>query len=92
MTRSRARNEHLLSEHLSLYDPAVQSRIQEVADLPPRIATTLQIGAPPEALAFLGTVQQQVGIMAFLDSFRVLGWLFLVMIPLAFLMRRPRYE
>ncbi len=39
--------------------------------------------------AIFGTVARQASMLAFLDTFRMLGLVFLVLLPLVFLMRRP---
>jgi len=40
--------------------------------------------------ALWGMVQQQASMLAYNDVFRFLGWMFLVMLPLLFLMEKPR--
>jgi DHA2 family multidrug resistance protein len=37
-----------------------------------------------------GMVQQQAAMLSYNDVFRFLGWMFLVMVPLIFLMRKPK--
>jgi DHA2 family multidrug resistance protein len=37
-----------------------------------------------------GTVKQQAALMAYLDNFRILGWLSLACIPFALLFRKVR--
>ena len=46
-----------------------------------------------EALgALYGNLQQQAAVLAYADNFRLLGYLSLACIPLAFLLKRPRHE
>jgi MFS transporter, DHA2 family, multidrug resistance protein len=40
--------------------------------------------------AVFGTVQRQATMVAFVDLFRLLGIIFLLLLPLVLLMRRPR--
>jgi len=40
--------------------------------------------------AIAGMVQREAALLSFIDAFHVLGVIFLVMLPLLFLMRRPR--
>ncbi len=40
--------------------------------------------------AIWGMIQQQAAMLAYNDVFRFLGWMFLVMVPLIFLMKKPR--
>jgi DHA2 family multidrug resistance protein len=45
------------------------------------------------ALAMLyGAVQQQAALLSFLSAFRLMGILFLVVIPVAFILRRPHHK
>ncbi len=37
-----------------------------------------------------GEVQRQALLMAFLDNFRLIAWIFFLLVPVAFLMRRPQ--
>jgi hypothetical protein len=39
---------------------------------------------------FYGLVQQQATLLSFLSEFRLRGFLFLLIIPLVFLIRRPK--
>jgi DHA2 family multidrug resistance protein len=40
--------------------------------------------------AVFGAVQRQAAMVSFVDLFRLLGWIFLLLLPLVLLMRRPR--
>lgn len=40
--------------------------------------------------AIWGMVQQQASMLSYNDVFRFLGWMFLIMLPLLFLMKKPR--
>jgi len=40
--------------------------------------------------ALWGMVQQQAAMLSYNDVFRFLGWMFLVMLPLLFLMEKPK--
>ena len=41
-------------------------------------------------IAIFGAVQQQSAMLSFLDIFMLLTWVFLLMIPLVFIMKKPR--
>jgi hypothetical protein len=49
-----------------------------------------RIDADRATAALWGMVQQQAGVLSFLDSFHLLGLIFLIITLLAYLMRRPR--
>jgi hypothetical protein len=40
--------------------------------------------------AAAGLVQRQAALLSFIDAFRIMGLIFIVVIPLVFLMRRPK--
>ncbi len=54
----------------------------------------MQAGADPatatkQALAALyGTVQQQAALLSFVDVFRIMGWMFIIITPAVFLMKK----
>lgn len=89
LTRTRIAHAAALSAHVTPYDPAVQSMLRQLQQ-------TFQMRgslapADTSAIAMLSRmVQQQASMLAFIDMFRLLGLLFLLMIPLVFIMRRPR--
>jgi DHA2 family multidrug resistance protein len=89
LIRGRATHVAALSTHVSAYDPATRGIVGQLQQMFALRAS----GAPPElsALAALsGMVQRQAAMLAFIDLFRLLGIIFIVMIPLVFVMRRPR--
>jgi len=49
------------------------------------------VTAEHQAMAAIwGMVQQQASMLSYNDVFRFLGWMFLIMLPLLFLMKKPR--
>src|SRR4030095_14821794 len=87
---TRARHVHVatLSTHITAYDSSVRiafDQLRQMFQLHPS-------GSPPEAsaLAVLNAMaQRQAALLSFIDMFRLLGVIFLVMIPLVFVMRKP---
>jgi DHA2 family multidrug resistance protein len=61
-------------------------------------STFAQQGAGPatsahQALGFLyGSLQQQATLLSYVDVFRVMAWLFLLVAPLVLLMRKPKQD
>jgi len=43
-------------------------------------------------VAVWGMVQQQAAMQAFVDTFRALAWVFLLVLPLLLVMKRPKYQ
>ena len=79
-----------LGENISLYDPATQSLLSQITS--GLIATgTDTVTATQRAYAMLnGILFRQASMVSFVMLFRLLGIVFLVMIPLVFIMRRPK--
>ncbi len=90
VVRQRQVHTTTLVEHVNPYSPATRLTIQRL-EASFRAAGADAVTASEKALAALwGMVQRQAAILSFLDSFHLLGLVFLVIVPLAFLMRRPR--
>ena len=81
-------HQHRLVSHLTLFDPAYTQALAGTADmLATRGASAAQSVAQAQGM-FYGMVQQQSTMMAFVDSFWVLGIIFLAVIPLMFFMKK----
>src|ERR1039458_5294168 len=84
-------NQSLLVSHVSPYDPAAQSMLSQAQ------AMLVRNGADPvtasrQAMAILyGVVQRQASVLSFLTVFRIIGIVFLVIIPLILILRKPRH-
>jgi DHA2 family multidrug resistance protein len=81
---------NILGAHISQYSESTRQAIAGAT------AGMMRGGAPP-ALAqqqaygsLFGMVQRQAAMLSFLDAFKLLGALFLCMLPLILLMKRPR--
>lgn len=75
LTRFRVTHASVMAEHITMYDPRVRAMVGAIPD--------------PHAVAGLqGMVQQQAALLAFIDAFRILGWVFIALLPLVLLMRR----
>jgi len=79
-----------LGENISLYDPATQSLLSQITS--GLMATgTDAVTATQRAYAMLnGMLFRQASMVSFVMLFRLLGVVFLLMIPLVFIMRRPK--
>ena len=93
LTRGQIRHRALLAERASELEPWAAARLEAAGD---RLALALGGGlaeAGETARFAAGRVlAQQAGMLAFLDSFRFLGWVFVAMLPLVLLLRRPELE
>jgi DHA2 family multidrug resistance protein len=83
-------NQSLLAAHVTDNNPSTRQALEQAR------AMFLRGGSDPttasrRALAVLyGTVQQQATLLSFLSVFRLMGILFLLIIPLVFIFRRPK--
>jgi DHA2 family multidrug resistance protein len=79
----------LLSEHINPYSPATQQMFNSLkAALMARGADVFTATQGAYA-AMSGMVMKQAAMLSFLDTFRVLGIIFIIMAPLMFIMKRP---
>jgi MFS transporter, DHA2 family, multidrug resistance protein len=78
-----------LGEHVSAYDPQTQNILKQI--IQGLMATGTDVATATErAYAMLqGMVFRQASMVSFVAVYRLLGALFIVMIPLVLLMRRP---
>jgi DHA2 family multidrug resistance protein len=90
LARRRQAFGSLLGEHVSIFDPTTNQVLAQLkaaflARSGDAVAATNQA-----YVALNGMVQRQAAMVAFVMIFRLLGLLFLVMIPLVFIMKKPR--
>jgi len=92
VARHQQAHTNVLGEHVNPFNQQSQTMLQGV-----RAALMAQgadaVTATQQAYATLfGMVQQQAAIMAFNDAFWLLMVIFLAMLPLVFLMRKPKHQ
>jgi MFS transporter, DHA2 family, multidrug resistance protein len=90
LERRQQMHVNVLGAHVDPYNPVARSLFAQIqAALVARGSDA--VSAAQQALIIVnGMVQRQAAALAFSDVFRTLGVLFLVVLPLLFLMRRPR--
>lgn len=78
-----------LGENISAYDPQTQSTLSQLVQ--GMVSTGVDVGTATErAYAMLhGMLLRQASMVSFVAVFRLLGVLFLIMLPLVLLMQRP---
>jgi len=84
--RVRVAHASALGEHINMYDPAAQARYGQLQ----QFFTSHGLPNLTALAAMSGMVQRQASLLAFIDLFRWLGLVFIVLIPLVFLMRKPQ--
>ena len=78
-----------LGESVSTYSAATTGTLQSLGRATATSASA-QGGATPAMAALYAELQRQAALLSFSDLFRLLGILFLVTVPLVWIMRRPR--
>ena len=90
LQRHRSVVSSALGEHINIYDPVSRSMIEQIT----RgliAAGSDAVTATQRAYGILqGMLFRQASMVTFVTIFRVMGVVFLMMIPLVFLMKRPR--
>ena len=87
LTRARVEHVAALSQHVTPYSATTQAYSRHLQDLFASRGPMTDAGL---VAALYGAVQRQASMLAFIDMFRLLGAIFFVLIPLVFLMRKPR--
>ena len=90
LERGRIRHRALLGENVSELSLLTRDRLEQLAEAFYERGADPVTASDQARAAMAGIIEQQAGILSFLDAFRLLGWIFVAMIPLAFLMRRPQ--
>jgi DHA2 family multidrug resistance protein len=92
LTRNMQVHTNVLGEHVNIYNPAAQSMLQGIqSSLMARGVDSATAAQQAHAAAF-GMIQQQAAIMSYNDVFRLLMILFMALLPLVFLMRKPKHQ
>jgi DHA2 family multidrug resistance protein len=90
LARGAQIHQNMLVEHITSYDPAYQAMAQSLQQ-----RMQAQGGSAADALqkaqaVIAGVVDQQAQLLSYLDDFRLLAAIFVGLVPLVFLMRRPQ--
>jgi DHA2 family multidrug resistance protein len=83
---------HQLGEHVSLLNTQTQGFLRTMQS-----AMMMHGGDPAAAatqsyVALWGTVQRQAAMLAFVDTFRAMAIVFLLVLPFLFIMKRPKHH
>jgi DHA2 family multidrug resistance protein len=90
IARGRQRHINILGAHITAYSPLAQERLRQLQSAFVAQGADTVTAAQRARGALWGTVQQQAAILSFNDSFRLLGLILLLLVPLGYVMRRPR--
>jgi DHA2 family multidrug resistance protein len=90
LQRQRQASGALLGTHVSAYDPTTQSMFEQIRNGLIAAGSDAVTATQRTYVVLHGMLLQQASIVSFVMLFRLLGVIFLVMLPLVLLMRRPR--
>jgi len=79
-----------LGENISLYDPTTQTLFTQITSGLVAAGTDAVTATQRAYMILNGMLFRQASMVSFVMLFRLLGVVFLLMIPLVFIMRRPR--
>ena len=80
-SRYTQKHANYLSSHITPFDPQATHMLDTLS---------AQMGQPPALATVFGMVQRQAAMLSFVDVFRILALMFLVLIPLLLIMKRPQ--
>lgn len=80
---------NILGAHVTPYGPKTMAMIEGLTQKMMANGAPLAVAKQQAYAAAFGMVQQQAAIRSFLDVFNLLGVIFLAMVPLVLLMKRP---
>ena len=90
LARTRQANTALLSEHVSVFDPTTMTLLDQLKAGFMAAGSDVVSATNQAYVALYGMIQRQAAMVSFVNIFRLLGLLFLVLIPLVLIMRRPK--
>jgi MFS transporter, DHA2 family, multidrug resistance protein len=92
LARDRQEHFNILGAHVNAYDPSTQLMFQRARAAFIGAGADVSTATQRAYAALFGTVQKQAAMIAFLDGFKVLAFVFLLLLPLIFLMRKPQHH
>jgi MFS transporter, DHA2 family, multidrug resistance protein len=90
LSRWRQMYTNILGSHVTAYDPLAQERVRQLQSAFVARGSDSVTAAQRSQGVLWATVQQQSSILSFNDIFRLMATIFVFLIPLGYLMRRPR--
>jgi DHA2 family multidrug resistance protein len=83
---------NILGAHVTPYDQQSVSMLQNLRAMYLAAGADLATAQLRAEAAVFGLVQRHAAMLSFIDVFRFMGGLFLLMLPLIFLFRRPKHQ
>lgn len=89
LSRGQQVHTNILTAHITAYDPQARLAVQTLSSLATSHGADAATATQQSYQMLFQTVQRQAGMLSFIDIYWLLGLLFLLLIPLVFLMKRP---
>ncbi len=80
---------NVLGSHVNPYNPATRAMLDSLRNAFMARGADVHTATERAYGAVFGMVQRQASIVTFVEIFRMLGFIFLLLIPLTLLMKRP---
>jgi DHA2 family multidrug resistance protein len=90
LVRNQQTTTSLLGSHVSAYDLGTQTMFERMRAAFMAAGADATTATSRAYAALFGMVQRQASMVSFVGIFQVLGILFIILIPLVLIMRRPR--
>ncbi|HWR35189.1 MAG TPA: DHA2 family efflux MFS transporter permease subunit [Clostridia bacterium] len=92
IARSGQEHTNIMGAHVTQYDQVTRSMFEMMRSAFIAHGSDVATATQQAYAALFGTVAKQAAMISFVDAFRILGALFLLMIPLILFMRKPRHH
>ncbi len=92
LSRSRQMHSRVLAAHVDPYSPPAQSLFQNLQSAFVSRGSDLATATQRASAALHGMVQRQAAMLSFIDGFKVVAVVFVILIPFVFIMRKPQHH
>ncbi len=82
---------NILGKYVNPYSPATQQMLAGLKQMFMSKGSDAATATQQAYGAIWGMVQQQASMVSFVQAFRLLGFIFVIVVPLIFIMRRPKH-
>jgi DHA2 family multidrug resistance protein len=90
ISRNAQRNTNILGAHVTAYDMKSQQMLEQIRSAMTARGMDVATATQAAYASVFGMVQRQAMMVSFVELFRIMALVFAVVIPLVFIMKRPR--
>ncbi len=92
LARDRQEHFNILGAHVNIYNPSTQVMFQNMRSAFIAGGADVATATQRAYAALSGGVQKQAAMISFIDGFKILAFVFVALLPLLFLMRKPQHH